>query len=161
MEIQVLEKRENALLHRTEVQFKAVHKAEPTPSRDSLRAELAKELKASKDVIVVDRAASTFGRFETYGYAKIYKSKEEAVSVERPYQLVRNRLKEAEVKEAKPAEKAPRAEKPVKVEKPAKVEAPKAEAEKEEKPPKEAKPAPEKKEEKPAKAPPAKKKEGK
>jgi small subunit ribosomal protein S24e len=170
MEIQVLDKRDNALLKRTEVRFKAVHKAEPTPSRDNLRSELAKHLKASKETVIVDQAASTFGRFETIGYAKVYNSKDEALSVERAHILVRNRLKEPEVKEGK--EKAPKPEKPPRAERPAKAEPakpePKAEAvpkegkpaaeKKDEK--KEAKPGGEKKDEKPAKGEP-KKKEGK
>jgi small subunit ribosomal protein S24e len=171
MEIEVIDKRDNALLQRTEVHFKVLHKAEATPSRDHLRTELAKHLKASKEVVVVDHAASTFGRFETIGYAKVYRSKDEALSIERAHILVRNQLKEPEVKEGKAAEKAPKPEKPPRGEKPAKPEPPKAEtkatepAPKETKAPekkaekKEAKPAGEKKEEKPAKAEPTKKKE--
>jgi small subunit ribosomal protein S24e len=171
MEIQVLDKRDNALLKRTEVRFKAVHKAEPTPSRDNLRSELAKHLKAPKDSVIVDRASSSFGRFETVGYAKVYKSKDDALSVERAHILVRNKLKEPEVKEGK-APKAPKPEKPPKAEKPAKAEPAKAEVKaeaptKEGKPAaekkdekKEAKPAGDKKDEKPAKGEP-KKKEGK
>lgn len=148
MELQVLTKKENPLLKRVEVTFKAVHKAEATPTRDSIRTELAKQLKASKDVVVVDHSDSSFGRFETLGYAKIYKSKEEALSVERAHILVRNKLKEAEAKEKKEgakAEKPPRAEKaPPKAE--PKPEAPKPEAKPEHKP----EPKPEPKEEKPA-----------
>ncbi|MFA5897291.1 MAG: 30S ribosomal protein S24e, partial [Thermoplasmata archaeon] len=106
MEVQVLAKRENPLLKRTEVTFKAIHRSEPTPSRDALRTELAKQLKASKEHVIVDHAASSFGRFETIGYAKIYKSKEEALLVERSYILVRNRLKEPKAKEAKAGAKA-------------------------------------------------------
>ena len=168
MEIEVIDKRDNALLQRMEVRFKVLHKAEATPSRDHLRTELAKHLKASKEAVVVDHAASTFGRFETIGYAKVYRSKEEALSIERAHILVRNQLKEPEVKEGKAAEKAPKPEKPPKAEKPAKAEPAKAETKEAEpaaKAPekkaekKEAKPAGEKKEEKPAKAEPAKKKE--
>ncbi len=125
MEVQVLAKKENPFLKRTEVTFKAVHKAEATPSRDALRAELAKQLKASKEHVVVDHARSTFGRFETLGYAKVYKSKEEALGVERGHVLVRNKLKEPEVKESKEGAKA---------EKPAKAEAPKKEEKAEAKP---------------------------
>lgn len=146
MELQVVAKKENPLLKRTEVTFKAVHKAEPTPTRDAIRSELAKQLKASKEAVVVDRSVSSFGRYETHGYAKIYKSKEEALSVERSHILVRNKLKEAEVKEKKEGEKA---EKPApKAE--GKPEAPKAEPKAEHKP--EAKPEHkvEHKEEKPA-----------
>jgi len=173
MQLEVLQKKENLLLKRVEVRFKAIHKGEPTPTRDSLRAFLAKELKATKDIVVIDHQASSFGKYETLGYAKIYKSKEEAASVERKHILIRNRLAEAEVKEkegapAKPEKPAPapKAEKPAA---PPKVEV-KAEAKHEKAPAKEEKkPAekkeekkPEKREEKPeAKKAPPKKKEGK
>jgi len=131
MQLEVLARRENPLLKRTEVRFKAIHKAEPTPTRDALRAFLAKELNATKDIVVIDSQASTFGRYETHGYAKVYKSKEEALAVERKHILIRNKLMEPEVKEK---EAAPKPEKPApvpKVEKPAaapKTEAPKPEA---------------------------------
>src|ERR671935_64104 len=109
MQLEVLGRKENPLLKRTEVRFKAIHKAEPTPTRDALRAFLAKELKATKDIVVIDSQASTFGRYETHGYAKVYKSKEEALAVERKHILVRNKLIEPEVKERKEA--APKEEK--------------------------------------------------
>ena len=160
MQLEVLQRKENPLLKRVEVTFKATHKAEPTPTRDALRAFLAKELKATKDIVVVDYQASTFGRYETVGAAKVYKSKEEALAVERKHILVRNKLIEPEVKEKeapKPERPAPipRAEKAEKPSAPApKAEAPKAEAKAEGKP--EAKPeakhekAPSKEERKPA-----------
>ena len=182
MQLEVLQKKENPLLKRVEVTFKAIHKAEPTPTRDALRAFLAKELNATKDIVVIDFQASTFGRYETLGEAKVYKSKEQALAVERKHILVRNKLIEPEVKEKKEA--APKPEKPApapKAEKPAaapKPEAPKPEAKAEGKAEKapakeEKKPAPkeekkpaEKKEEKkdekkPEKKPEAKKREGK
>jgi ribosomal protein S24E len=119
MEVQVLTKRENPLLKRTEIAFKVVHKAEPTPTREAIRGELAKLLQAAKDHVIVDSARSSFGRFETIGYAKVYKSKDEALAIERPHILVRNKLKEPEAKEKKEAAAKP--------EKPAKPEAPKKE----------------------------------
>src|SRR5207245_541146 len=78
MQLEVLQRKENPLLKRVEVTFKATHKAEPTPTRDALRAFLAKELKATKDIVVIDFQSSTFGRYETVGAAKVYKTKEEA-----------------------------------------------------------------------------------
>ncbi len=153
MELQVLAKKENPLLNRTEVTFKAVHKTEATPTRDAIRSELAKQLKAAKDAVVVDRSESSFGRFETLGYAKVYNSKQDALSIERSHILVRNKLKEAEVKEKKEGEKA---ERPAKEPKPAakpetKAEAPKAEPKPEHKPEPKAEAKAEHKEEKPAK----------
>ncbi len=140
MQLEILQRKENPLLKRVEVTFKATHKAEPTPTRDALRAFLAKELKATKDIVVVDYQASTFGRYETVGAAKVYKSKEEALAVERKHILVRNKLIEPEVKEKeapKPEKPAPvpRAEKAEKPSAPApKAEAPKAEGKPEAKP---------------------------
>jgi len=166
MELEVVQRKENPLLKRTEVSFKAIHKAEPTPTRDALRAFLARELKATKDIVVIDSQASTFGRYETVGYAKVYKTKEEALAVERKHILVRNKLIEPEVKEKKaaapkPEKPAPRAEKAEKPAAPPKAEAPKPEA----KPEAKAEPKPEKpaakEEKKPAKEEkkPAEKKE--
>ncbi len=172
MQLEVLQRKENPLLKRVEIAFKAIHKAEPTPTRDALRAFLAKELKATKDIVVIDSQASTFGRYETLGYAKVYKSKDEALAVERKHILVRNRLIEAEVKEKagapakmeKPAAPTPKPEKPAPAAKPEKpaaapAEAPKAAAKPEAKPEK----GPPKEERKPAKEEkkPAEKKEEK
>jgi small subunit ribosomal protein S24e len=158
MQLEVLGRKENPLLKRTEVRFKAIHKAEPTPTRDALRAFLAKELKATKDIVVIDSQASTFGRYETHGYAKVYKSKEEALAVERKHILVRNKLIEPEVKEKKeaapkpekPAPAAPKAEKAERPAAPPKAEAPKAEAKPEAKPEAKAEKAPPKEEKKAA-----------
>src|SRR2546422_4797289 len=139
MQLEVLQRKENPLLKRVEVTFKATHKAEPTPTRDALRAFLAKELKATKDIVVIDYQASTFGRYETVGAAKVYKTKEEALAVERKHILIRNKLIEPEVKEKeapKPEKPAPvpRAEKAEKPAGPPKAEAPKAEGKPEAKP---------------------------
>jgi len=171
MQLEVIQRKENPLLKRIEVKFKATHKAEPTPTRDALRAFLAKELKATKDIVVIDYQASTFGRYETVGQAKVYKTKEEALAVERKHILVRNKLIEPEVKK----EAAPKPEKPApaprveKAEKPAapapKAEAPKAEAKFEAKPekgaPREEKKPAAKEEKKPAEKKEEKKEEKK
>jgi small subunit ribosomal protein S24e len=130
MQLEVLTRKENPLLKRVEVRFKATHKAEPTPTRDALRAFLARELQATKDIVVIDTQSSTFGRYETVGYAKVYKSKDEALKVERKHILVRNKLVEPEVKEKEGAAKPEKPAAAPKPEKPAaapKAEAPKAE----------------------------------
>ncbi len=157
MEIEVLSRRDNPLLKRTEVRFRVKHAKEPSPARDALRQELAKALKVTKDIVIIDGTRSAFGRPVSEGFAKIYKSKEDALRTERSFILVRNKLKEAEVKEKKaapskpppkPAPEAKEAVKPAEKTAPAeqKREAPKAEAPKKEGPKKE---APGKKDEKP------------
>jgi len=124
MEIEIVSKKENELLDRTEVNFKAMHPKEGTPQREAVREKLATMMKATKDRVIVDSMDSEFGKMETVGYAKVYKTKEAAMKFEREYVLVRNKLKEkakvekkaaatpppgkpAAAAPAKPAEKAP------------------------------------------------------
>ena len=169
MELEITNKRENHLLKRIEVSFRATHPSESTPKRDDLRQQIAKEMSAKKELVIVDWERSDFGRTVSVGYAKVYRSKEDVMRIERKPILVRMGLLAAEVKvkkekkeappakkeEAKPAEKAPAKEeaKPAKKEETPKKEAAAKPTEK----PKEEKAAPAKKEE----AKPAKKEEAK
>jgi small subunit ribosomal protein S24e len=107
MEIEIVAKKENELLDRTEVKFKASHPKEGTPQREAIREKLAGMLKASKERVIVDSMNSEFGMMETTGYAKVYKTKDAAMKYERKYVLVRNKLKEAVKKEKKAAAPQP------------------------------------------------------
>jgi len=111
METELLSRRENPFFERIEVEFRTTHASEPTPTRDALREEIAKIAKAKKDLVIIDRMDSDFGRPETTGYAKIYKSKDKILSVERKHILIRNGLlkpeKEAAKKKPEPKKDAP------------------------------------------------------
>ena len=168
MELAVTQRRENALLDRTEVHFTLSHPEAGTPTRAEIKKTLAGALNV-QGVLILDWARSEFGRTTTRGYAKVYKSKERAIALETPPILIRNGLREKVKKEEAPKEAAPKppkrepkAEAPKKEEPP--KEAPKAPA-KEEAPKKEpakaAKKEPAKKEEAPKEKKPAAKKEGK
>jgi len=138
VEIEIVNKVENELLDRTEVTFKAVHPKEGTPQREAVREKISSLLKAPKERVIVDSMNSEFGKMETMGYAKVYKTKEAAMKYEREHVLVRNKLKEKVKVEKKAA-----------TPKPAAAEKPAAE--------KPAEKAPEKKAEKPAEKPAEKK----
>ena len=119
MEVEIVSKKENELLDRTEVKFKAVHMKEGTPQREAVREKLAAMLKATKERVIVDSMNSEFGKTETIGYAKVYKNKDSAMKYEREHVLVRNKLKEKVKVEKKaaapkpaPAAAAPAAAKP-------------------------------------------------
>jgi small subunit ribosomal protein S24e len=109
MEIEILDKKENELLDRTEVRFKASHAKEGTPQREAIREKLAGMLKAAKERVIVDAMESEFGKMETVGYAKVYKTKEAAMKFEREHVLVRNKLKEKVKVDKKAAAAAPAA----------------------------------------------------
>jgi len=111
METEIISKRENPLFGRIEIEFRAIHSKEPTPTSETLRQEIAKIIKAAKENVIIDYARSEFGRAATRGYAKIYKSKEDAMRLERKHILVRNQLLKAEKKEEKKAERPKKVEK--------------------------------------------------
>ena len=145
MDIVVVSKRDNVLLGRMEVRFRIVHTKEKTPDRDSVRDKLAAIMNEKKETVIIDSMRSQFGKPESLGYAKIYKTKEKAMRVERDRTLVRNKLKEKKAKAGKGKEAAPRAEAPRDKASAAKAEAPK---EKVPAPKAEEKPAPAKTEKK-------------
>ncbi len=113
MEIRILEDHPNPLLKRREYHFEVAHATAATPTRDQVRAELAKLVSASKDRVVVERMRARFGTAVTRGEARVYESADAAKKISRAHILVRNGLKEKEAKgPAAPAAEPPKAEAP-------------------------------------------------
>jgi small subunit ribosomal protein S24e len=121
MEIEIQSKTDNLLLGRTEVHFVIHHEGEGTPKREIVRSELAEKLSAKKETIMIDMMRSSFGTRKTIGYAKVYKSVEDAKASEADPILKRNGLgtkkkpkketkKEGEEKKEAPKEKPQKAE---------------------------------------------------
>ena len=92
MEIEIQSKTDNLLLGRTEVHFVILHEGEGTPKRDLVRCELAEKLNVKKEAIMLDFMHANFGTRKTVGYAKIYKSVEDAKAGEADFILKRNGL---------------------------------------------------------------------
>ena len=103
MEIKILEERTNLLLKRHELRFEVVHATAATPTRESVRAELAKAVNAPKDRVIIERMVPRFGTAVTRGDANVYDSADAAKSITREHILVRNKLKEKAVKAGAPA----------------------------------------------------------
>ena len=103
MEIEFLETKENPLLDRTEIKFKAVHQKEGTVSRDAIREKIASLAHSTKERVILDNMRSEFGLGQTKGYAKVYKSVDAAKKHERKHILMRNKLIEKETKKEAPA----------------------------------------------------------
>ena len=122
MEIEIQSKTDNLLLGRTEVRFVILHEGEGTPKRELVRSELAEKLNAKKETIMINDMHSSFGSRKTVGYAKIYKSIEDAKKGESDPILKRNGLG-TKKKPKKEAPKEGEAKKEVPKEKPQKPEA--------------------------------------
>jgi small subunit ribosomal protein S24e len=111
MDIEIVEKKDNALLGRTEVKFRVLHAGAQTPKREEVREKLAAIVNAKKTLVVVDSMDSTFGHGETFGYAKVYPNPESAGKVEPEHLLKRNKLEEFAPKKRKASQPAPAAQK--------------------------------------------------
>lgn len=105
VDVEVLQKKENPLLKRTEVSFRLLHPKEKTPARASVREKLAAVAGGKREGVVISYLRSRYGVSQTLGYAKIYESAEAAKKMEPFHILLRNGLAEAKKDEAKPAEK--------------------------------------------------------
>lgn len=103
MEVEIISRKENLLLERTEIRFRSKHPDEKTPKRSEIREKLAEIAGVSKVNVVIDDIKPNFGKTESIGYAKIYKKIDIAKGLERDYILKRNNL--FEKKEEKKTEK--------------------------------------------------------
>ncbi len=109
MDLKIVEERTNPLLKRKELRFEVGHATEATPTRDNVRTELAKEVHASKDRVIIERMRPRFGTAVTRGEANVYETADAAKSISREHILIRNGLKEKAAKSAAPAADAPAA----------------------------------------------------
>ena len=124
MEIKILEERANPLMKRHELKFEVAHAAAATPTREQVRGEPSKLVKAPKDRVIIERMHARYGTAVTRGDAAVYESAEVAKTIVRGHILVRNGLKEKPVKgpaaaAPEPAAPAPEATKPAESAKPA------------------------------------------
>ncbi|MGP8075193.1 MAG: 30S ribosomal protein S24e [Thermoplasmata archaeon] len=103
MEIKILEDRPNPLMKRHEVRFEVAHATAATPSRDAVRGELSKLVKAPKDRVIIERMNARYGTAVTRGDAMVYESADAVKATVRDHILVRNGLKEKPAKGPAPA----------------------------------------------------------
>ena len=104
MEVEIIEKKENPLLERTEVRFKVAF-AGSTPKRSDVRNKVIAQLNSDRELTVLDRLDADFGAQRAMGYVKVYANKK-AMQIEPEYKVSRNFPKPKEEKAAEaPAKK--------------------------------------------------------
>ena len=99
MELNILEKKENKVLNRTEVKFNCLYEGEATPKLLSVKSKLVAMLNTKKELIVVDSIQPHFGESKAAGYAKIYDSEDNLKSIETKHVIGKNQEAEAPVEE--------------------------------------------------------------
>lgn len=121
MKLTISKQSENPILKRTEIEADLVFTG-PTPSKDTVKNEIASQTKASADLVEIKEINTTFGH--QFAKARVYVYKD----VESKKEMVE--LNKKQIEKAKKAKEAPKEEKPA--EKP--KNAPKPAAEKKEEP---------------------------
>ena len=102
MELEITENNSNPLLDRQEVQIVIKHDSDATPKRNQVIKSLSDQLKAKKELIIIDHLKNKYGKTETQGYAKVYANKDTMKLVETKPSLDRHKnINEAPKKEKK------------------------------------------------------------
>ena len=92
MELEIASEKDNPFFNRKEVDFVLVFPGEKTPSREKAREAIATHFNHKKTLVVIDHMKPATGKAEAVGYAKLYKSENEAKKHERDYILLRNKI---------------------------------------------------------------------
>ncbi|MCK5774216.1 MAG: 30S ribosomal protein S24e [Thermoplasmata archaeon] len=98
MDVEIVGRKDNLLLERSEVDFLVKHENESTPPRKQVREALGIALNVGKSILIVDSFTSEFGKGTSKGTARVYKDLEKAKKIEDDHILVRNGLMEKKKK---------------------------------------------------------------
>ncbi|GCC11732.1 30S ribosomal protein S24e [archaeon] len=90
MEIEILEDKNNPVLHRREVRFKVIIQKGATPSRAEVRNKLIVILSADKNTFILKKIESSFGVKVSEGSAMIYENKKAMLEIEAEHLLKKN-----------------------------------------------------------------------
>lgn len=90
MNIEVIEQKENPLFKRSHIKFNVYHDNSPTPTRSSVRKELASEIKTSEDQLIIEKFTTLHGTQRASGIARVYETKEQLEDIEPEYLIDRN-----------------------------------------------------------------------
>ncbi|MFL2941640.1 MAG: 30S ribosomal protein S24e [Candidatus Poseidoniales archaeon] len=110
MELEITQNNDNPLLHRKELQVVIKHDEKATPKRKEVIKGLSEELKAKKDLVIIDHLKNKYGKSETHGYAKVYSNIDALKRIETKPSIARHNVKD-EAPKAKKEEKTEEAKK--------------------------------------------------
>jgi small subunit ribosomal protein S24e len=131
MKLEVETRKKNPLMNREEAWVRFDHEGKATPPRKEILKDIARQMKAKDDCIIIDKIFSTTGKAVSRAKVFVYKKKDEI-----PKAKLEKMQRRMERKEKAPEAGAPK-EGAGAEEKPAEAETPKEEAKPEEAPKKE------------------------
>ncbi len=106
MELEITEQNDNPLLNRQEVKVVIKHSENSTPRRNQVIKSLSEQLKAKRELVIIDHLKNAYGKTETHGYAKIYSDRESLTRIETKPSIDRHKDIDSHSNESK-SEEAP------------------------------------------------------
>ena len=107
MELEITEQNDNPLLSRQEIKVVIKHNEDSTPRRNQVIKSLAENLKANRELVIIDHLKNVYGKTETHGYAKVYSDKESLTRIETKPSIDRHKDIDSHSSEKKAEEAAP------------------------------------------------------
>ena len=107
MELEITEQNDNPLLSRQEIKVVIKHNEDSTPRRNQVIKNLAEQLKANRELVIIDHLKNAYGKTETHGYAKVYSDKESLTRIETKPSMDRHKDIDSHSSEKKAEEAAP------------------------------------------------------
>ena len=106
MKVEIIEEKENPLLHRKELTLK-ITEFDKTPTREEVRNQITAKLGAKEKTLLLDEIKQEYGKQEAKAFVKIYEDEKKLQEYESKHKIKRNKLdkKPEEEKEEKQMEK--------------------------------------------------------
>lgn len=100
MDIEIIEKKENKVFDRIEVNFHCLYEGEPTPKILDVKSKLVALLDSKKELVVVDNVQPHYGEPKATGYAKVYGAESSLKDVETDSVMAKNQEPDASAEES-------------------------------------------------------------
>ena len=90
MKIEIVNKTENKLLERIEVEAKVDHLGQAVPTRDAFLSKIAALMNKERNQVVLIKMESKYGVGRSTAFVHVYETTERAIAVEKEYLLKRS-----------------------------------------------------------------------
>lgn len=90
MKIDIIEKNENKLLERTEINVKVDHVGQPVPKREEFLSKFAALLNKERNQVVLIKLEAKYGEGKSTALVHVYETAERAIAVEKKFLLKRS-----------------------------------------------------------------------
>jgi small subunit ribosomal protein S24e len=92
MDLKIISRENNQLLNREEIIVLIDHKNEPTPKRDDIREKISAMIGKNKNLIVVEKILTEFGKQKSKAFVNVYQNEEDMKKLEPKHILKRNKI---------------------------------------------------------------------